>query len=377
MKRKDNLVKIKTCMVTQYFEYYDVQEIAVIETRIRGLTYIKSYAIVIHDRDLLESGEPKKKHFHIVLTFSDTTTIGAVAKGLKVESQYVEKIKTTTKSALLYLVHRNDPDKFQYKPEEVVASFDYVEYVDGCKPKIKRDSIAERISNWEIKQYNICKFISVDEFATNKPYYDKCFIYRQNKLRTMDRELECLFITGASHTGKTTFAKMIANAKGFVTYISSGGKHPLDNYEWQECIILDDLRDDTYSLADFLKLTDNNTDSLVGCRFYNKSISECKLLIATSVQDIHDFYKYETSHDSKESQVQLFRRFKNYFVMDGQKVSAYKFMEAFDDYTLVEEVINPVSVMFDDTVQKDFFSWIRDTLKIKTYQPPKECQDSA
>lgn len=119
---------------------------------------------------------------------------------------------------------------------------------------------------------------------------------------------------------------------------------------------MDDLRDDTYSLADFLKLTDNNTDSLVGCRFYNKSIAECKLLIATSIQDIHDFYKYETSHDSKESQVQLFRRFKNYLVMDDQKVSTYKFMEAFDDYALVEEVINPVSVMYNDTVQKDFFS---------------------
>lgn len=375
-ERKDNLIKIKTCAVMQYFEFYDVQEIAVIESRIRRLTYIKSYAIVIHDRDLLESGEPKKKHFHIVLTFSDTTTIGAVAKGLHVECQYVEKIRTTTKSALLYLVHRNDPDKFQYKPEDVVASFDYVEYVDGCKPKVQRDSIAERIANWEIKQYNIYDYISVDEFATNKPYYDKCFIYRQNKLKKMDRQLECVFITGASHTGKTSFAKMIANAKWYATYISSGGKHPLDNYEWQECIILDDLRDDTYSLADFLKLTDNNTDSLVGCRFYNKSIAECKLLIATSIQDIHDFYKYETSHDSKESQVQLFRRFKNYLVMDAQKVSTYKFMEAFDDYALVEEVINPVSVMYNDTVQKDFFSGIRDTLKIKTYDPPKEGEES-
>lgn len=42
--------------------------------------------------------------------------------------------------------------------------------------------------------------------------------------------------------------------------------------------------------------------------------------------------------------------------MDDQKVSTYKFMEAFDDYALVEEVINPVSVMYNDTVQKDFFS---------------------
>jgi hypothetical protein len=45
--------------------------------------------------------------------------------------------------------------------------------------------------------------------------------------------------------------------------VSSGGKHPLDNYAGQECIILDDLRDTTYDFQDLLKLTDNNTDSLV------------------------------------------------------------------------------------------------------------------
>lgn len=129
-ERRDSLVRIKTCMVTQYFEYYDVEEIAVLESRCKALTYIKTYCIIIHDKDLLDSGEPKKKHFHIVLTFSDTTTIGAVARGLKVDSQYVEKIKTTTKSAQLYLVHRNDPDKYQYRPEDVVANFDYVELVD-------------------------------------------------------------------------------------------------------------------------------------------------------------------------------------------------------------------------------------------------------
>ena len=373
-QRKDNLVKIKTCMVTQYFEYYDVEEIAVIESRCRNLTNIKSYAIAIHDRDLLDSWEPKKRHFHIVLTFKDTTTIGAVANGLHVECQYVEKIKTTTKSAMLYLVHRNDPDKFQYKPEDVVASFDYVEYVDGCKPKVQRDTVAERIANWEIKQYNIYDYISVDEFATNKPYYDKCFIYRQNKLKKMDRTLQCVFITGASHTGKTTFAKQIANWKWFHSYVSSWGKHPLDNYEGQECIILDDLRDNTYELSDFLKLTDNNTDSLVWCRFYNKSIAECKLLIVTSIQDIHDFYKYDT--DEKESQVQLFRRFKTYLVMDQDKITYYDFKEAFNDYVKCYEVKNPITLMFNDEAQRDFFSDIRDTLGLKTYEPPKEGPDS-
>jgi hypothetical protein len=75
------------------------------------------------------------------------TTSQAVAKKMKVEEQYINKIRTTTKSAMLYLVHRNDTEKYQYSPEDVKANFDYVEYVDGCKPKQKRDLIAERIAN--------------------------------------------------------------------------------------------------------------------------------------------------------------------------------------------------------------------------------------
>ena len=64
------------------------------------------------------------------MTFSNATTIGAVAKGLKVEPQYVNKIRATVKSAMLYLVHRNDIEKYQYPEDDVIASFDYKEYVD-------------------------------------------------------------------------------------------------------------------------------------------------------------------------------------------------------------------------------------------------------
>ena len=67
------MFKFKTCEVMQYFEYYDVEEIAVIEERIKSLTNIKRYAIIIHDKDLLDSGLEKKRHFHCILTFSNAT----------------------------------------------------------------------------------------------------------------------------------------------------------------------------------------------------------------------------------------------------------------------------------------------------------------
>lgn len=342
--RKDNLIKIKSCAVMQYFEYYDVQEIAVIETRVKNLTNVKSYAIVIHDKDLLENWEPKKKHFHIVITFKNATTIGAVAKGLGVECQYIEKIRTTTKSAMLYLVHRNNPEKYQYKPEEVVASFDYVEYVDDCKPMQKRDNIAEKIAKWEIKQYNLYDYISVDEFARNRNYYNNCFLFRQAKMKTKDRQLQCIFISGASGCWKTTFAKQLAENYWYTAYISSGWKHPLDNYAWEECIILDDIRENTYEYNDLLKLTDNHTDSLVGCRFYNKSIAECKLIIITTVISIKNFSDYWAYWE--ETAEQLLRRFETYIEMYEDSIKFYYYNAEKKEYVLKTKTNNSISDMF-------------------------------
>ena len=347
------MIKFKACEVMQYFEYYDVQEIGVIETRIKSLTNIKKYAIIIHDKDLLESGEPKKRHFHCVLTFSNATTSEVVAKTLQVEEQYVNKIKTTVKSANLYLVHRNNPEKFQYSASEVVANFDYIEYIDGCEPKQQRENIAKRIEKGEIKQYNLHKFITIDEYGKNKVYYDRCFDYRQNLIKGNNRNMECIFISGGTGTGKTTQAKMFANQKGYECYISSGGKNPLDNYKGEECIILDDLRDSTYKLSDFLKLTDNNTDSLVGCRFYNKSIAECRLLIVTSVKNIEDFY-FNATQDEKEPQQQLFRRFRTNIVMEKEFMTIYTYNNEQKKYIKQIRCKNPVSIMFDKQVAKQF-----------------------
>lgn len=348
----------------QYFEYYDVQEIATIESRIKSLTNIKKYAIIIHDKDLLESGELKKKHFHCVLTFSNATTSQVVANIMNVEEQYINKIRTTTKSAMLYLVHRNNPEKYQYNASEVVANFDYIEYIDGCEPKQQREEIAKQIEVGKIKPYNLHDFITIDEYSKNKVYYDRCFEYRQNKIKRNDRNMECVFISGSSGTGKTTFAKMFASQKGYRAYISSGGKNPLDNYKGEECIILDDLRDSTYKMSDFLKLTDNNTDSLVGCRFYNKSIAECRLLIVTSVKPIEEFY-YNATLEEKEPQQQLFRRFSTYIRMTDYDMTIYEYRNELKDYLKFAKTKNPVAVMFNRNVAKEFAKNLVDTMGLE------------
>ena len=341
MAENEKNVFVKACEIMQYWEFMDCNEIAVIISRIQTLKNLKTWCIITHDKDILPSGQPKPPHFHCVLTFSNAKTIKSIADVIHVESQYVEKIHNTVKSAKLYLVHRNNPEKYQYNPEDVKASFDYVAFADDCPAKQKRENIAERIDKGEIKQYNLYEHITIDEYSRNFRYYQKCFEYRQNKLKGLNRNMECIFITGKSGTGKTSNAKLIALKRGYASYVSSGGKNPLDDYKGEECIILDDTRSSTWNLTDFLKLTDNHTDSLVGCRYYNKSIAECKLLIVTSVKSIDEFYQNATKEDD-EPKTQLLRRFPILIDMtfDTQTICYYD--EVKQKHVAFEVTKNPV-----------------------------------
>lgn len=336
---------LKTCEVMQYWEYMDCNELAVVVSRIKTLTNLKSFCIITHDKDLLPSGKPKPPHFHAVLTFKNAKTVDSIAKVIGVETQFVNTIKKTTKSAQLYLVHRNDPDKYQYNPADVIADFDYESMADECPPKQKRESIANRIANGEIKEYNLHKHITVDEYSRNKRYYINAFEYRQNTIKGTERNMKCYFITGASETGKTTYAKILASQLGYTAYVSSGGKNPLDNYKGEECIILDDTRSSSWSLTDFLKLTDNHTDSLVGCRYYNKYIGECRLIIVTSVKSIDQFYDDATKeHD--EPKIQLLRRFELLITMERDTMTLSPYDSTKQRHVPTAKCINPVSMMY-------------------------------
>ena len=248
-------------------------------------------------------------------------------------------------------MHRNNPEKYQYDPSEVYADFDYINYVDDCPVKQKRETIAERIQTGEIKEYNLWQYITIDEYSKNKRYYQNCFEYRQNKIKGLDRNMECIFITGGSETGKTTYAKMLATQKGYHAYISSGGKNPLDNYKGEECIILDDTRSSSWSLTDFLKLTDNHTDSLVGCRYYNKSIAECKLIIVTSVKTLDEFYENATKEDN-EPKIQLYRRFQMVIEMKKETMTISVYSEDKKQHLRAVSVKNPVAVMYQPKMAK-------------------------
>ena len=78
------------------------------------------YCGILHDKDLDENGNLKKPHFHVVL-WGIRTTVNALSDRLSLPENYIS-IKGTRDSRLRYLIHADDPEKYQYSVDSVFGS---------------------------------------------------------------------------------------------------------------------------------------------------------------------------------------------------------------------------------------------------------------
>ena len=119
------------------------------------------YALILHDKDSDENGELKKAHWHVVLRFGQAVWNTAVCKDLGIEENYLEKPRSFD-NALLYLVHFNDSDKYQYDVSEVKGSLQKRLYEKmNAQEKTEGEKVHDLIVF--IKEYEGC--LSVTEFA--------------------------------------------------------------------------------------------------------------------------------------------------------------------------------------------------------------------
>lgn len=92
----------------------------------------EQWAFIYHDKDADEAGELKTPHYHIVAVFPSSmrlsTPIRQLAQTLKVDPTAISNRRMyDTQLALQYLIHKNDPDKFQYERAAIHASWNWDE----------------------------------------------------------------------------------------------------------------------------------------------------------------------------------------------------------------------------------------------------------
>lgn len=95
-----------------------------------------SWAYILHDMDVDETGEVKKAHFHWVGKLDNPTSLSAVAGKLGIPVNDVCFCKSW-KAQVRYLVHADDPEKYPYQMDSVTANFDTAVFVskDGEREK--------------------------------------------------------------------------------------------------------------------------------------------------------------------------------------------------------------------------------------------------
>lgn len=74
----------------------------------------------LHDKDVNADGTPKKPHYHIVLAFKGPKTyeqVKAVTDGLNAT---IPQQVVNMAGQLRYLIHRDNPEKAQYNPADIV-----------------------------------------------------------------------------------------------------------------------------------------------------------------------------------------------------------------------------------------------------------------
>ncbi len=93
------------------------------EYRAVGILHDKDTWTVAEEADNAEhkAGTFKKPHWHIVAKFKNAVWNTAVAEELGIDVRFVEKARSFD-AAALYLIHFNDPDKYQYDVDDCRGS---------------------------------------------------------------------------------------------------------------------------------------------------------------------------------------------------------------------------------------------------------------
>lgn len=71
------------------------------------------YVYILHDSDTDSDGNLKKPHFHVILSLPNNSPTNADSIKSRLQLDYVEGVRSV-RSAMRYLVHADDPDKFPY-----------------------------------------------------------------------------------------------------------------------------------------------------------------------------------------------------------------------------------------------------------------------
>lgn len=132
------------------------------------------------------------------------------------------------------------------------------------------------------------------------------------------------YFCGPAGSGKTFLAKRFGAMYDSVScprgvYVAGGNVHQFDKFRQQYCVVLDDIRADTYPPETLLNMLDPNLVSkYLDARYQGSAVVNLKYIALTNTSSLDRFVRFiKDSTDKGDAESQYFRRFFRVVMVDN------------------------------------------------------------
>ena len=164
---------------------------------------IKCAISPLHDKDVNPDGEPKKAHYHVIMSYEGPTTYNNVKRLTDSLSQPIPQPLEQVRGYYRYLTHEDNPEKYQYEKKDIetlngFAIKDFVEMTKGEVVKVKRE-VLQLIRDNGLTEYSDLINILMDggeatadmfEVASNNTLFFKTYLtscWRITNSKTLEK----------------------------------------------------------------------------------------------------------------------------------------------------------------------------------------------
>lgn len=134
---------------------------------LEAFQHLPQWAYILHNRDSdWETGEHKKPHYHCLVKLPSPVLRSVVANKVGLPAEEIFLVSSFKKYAR-YLIHADDMDKEQYRPEEVRANWDYLSVIDATG-----EQLAQKIAIFLIQNPN-CTQIELFAYCCENGCYSE------------------------------------------------------------------------------------------------------------------------------------------------------------------------------------------------------------